>query len=197
MSDFYAVTVEPSEPVITLAECKVFLRVDEDLTSDDGLITALIDSATEYAERYTNRYFVERTVVGKFDCLELSRFEMYPFIQIRRSPFSSLTSLTLTTESGDEAITEYTIKEKQGFSRILFTGTLPTPDINTAYPVTATFKAGYGGRDDVPEQLRTAIKAHVMFMWRNRGDVIADGDLDAPLEAITIYKKYRILNTYA
>ena len=40
--------------VITLAEAKVYLRVDNDLTEDDTQITRMINSALKYVEDVTN-----------------------------------------------------------------------------------------------------------------------------------------------
>ena len=40
--------------VITLAEAKVYLRVDNDLTEDDNQITRMINSALKYVEDVTN-----------------------------------------------------------------------------------------------------------------------------------------------
>ena len=46
--------------VVTLAEAKTFLRVDDGFTADDTLITLLINVAGEYIERYTNHMLYSR-----------------------------------------------------------------------------------------------------------------------------------------
>jgi len=40
--------------VISLADAKLYLRVDDDLTDDDAQITRMIKGALSYIERYTN-----------------------------------------------------------------------------------------------------------------------------------------------
>jgi len=40
--------------VITLADAKLYLRVDDTLTEDDAQITRMINAALSYIERYTN-----------------------------------------------------------------------------------------------------------------------------------------------
>ena len=40
--------------IIPLADAKVYLRIDDDLTEDDAQITRMINGALSYIERYTN-----------------------------------------------------------------------------------------------------------------------------------------------
>ena len=40
--------------IITLADAKVYLRIDDTLTEDDTQITRMINAALSYVERYTN-----------------------------------------------------------------------------------------------------------------------------------------------
>lgn len=46
--------------VVSLAEAKQFLRVDDSFTADDTLITMLIDVSGEYIERHTNQMLYSR-----------------------------------------------------------------------------------------------------------------------------------------
>tara|TARA_R110002074_G_scaffold29355_2_gene84188 strand:+ start:4186 stop:4758 length:573 start_codon:yes stop_codon:yes gene_type:complete len=49
--------------ILSLADAKNFLRVD--VSEDDGLITAMIDSAVEYCENYCSKIFDQRIVTYK------------------------------------------------------------------------------------------------------------------------------------
>ena len=40
--------------IITLADAKVYLRIDDTLTEDDAQITRMINASLSYVERYTN-----------------------------------------------------------------------------------------------------------------------------------------------
>ena len=40
--------------IIPLADAKIYLRIDDDLTEDDAQITRMINVSLSYVERYTN-----------------------------------------------------------------------------------------------------------------------------------------------
>ena len=50
----------PAAEPLTLAEAKLHLRVDADITDDDSLITALIVTARQQAEHRTGRSLVSQ-----------------------------------------------------------------------------------------------------------------------------------------
>ena len=52
--------------VVTLVEAKEYLRVDDGFTSDDSLITLLINVAGDYIERYTNHLLYARDKTYQF-----------------------------------------------------------------------------------------------------------------------------------
>jgi len=52
--------------VVTLAEAKSYLRVDDSFTADDSLITMLINLSGDYIERHTNHLLFARAKTYKF-----------------------------------------------------------------------------------------------------------------------------------
>ena len=52
--------------VITLAQAKEYLRVDDDLTEDDASITIMINTALKYIEDYTNVFVYARSISYRF-----------------------------------------------------------------------------------------------------------------------------------
>ena len=46
--------------VVTLAEAKQYLRVDDSFTDDDTLITLLINVSGDYLEKFTNHLLYAR-----------------------------------------------------------------------------------------------------------------------------------------
>lgn len=194
MDDFYSVETEPTDQPVTLDETKDFLRQDGD--GDDTLISALIRAATHQAEKYTNRFFIERTVEAKFAGSEFSRCERYPFLNVRRAPLSSITSFKVMVNDAlaDIPSTSYQLKESTSFARVLITDSITGDDV--PFPLVLTCVVGYGKSKDVPEDIRTAIKMIVAFLYENRGDVQPDSKGGLPLEVKSILGKYKIINTF-
>jgi uncharacterized phiE125 gp8 family phage protein len=195
MNDFYVVTTPPADDKVpvTLTEAKNHMRVET--TVDDLLITSMIISATERLELHTNRVFIERTITGSFENLCASRFEKFPFIELRRAPVQSITSMTVTSAGTPSAFTDFTFKQRGGFPRLVFENTTPTLD-DTTYPIQVVFVAGYGGQESVPQPIKEAIKSLVAFWYENRGDVEPDGGKGLPVEVVALLRPYRIVNTY-
>ena len=192
--DFYAITVAASGNPVTDNDALDFCRVDQN-SPDEALVKALVTAATLQCENYTNRVFMERTYLGEFDALQVSQCELYPFIELRRGPFKSLTSITLEIDGSPVAVTDVLTKDTPSYARLLFTEALASSD-EVAYPLQVTFKAGYGNVAAVPEDIKTAIKQTVLFWYENRGDVAPDGNQGLPLVATTILHAYRIVNTF-
>ena len=61
----WRVTTQPSLEVWTLSEVKNYLKVDT--SADDTLITTLLQSAREVAERYLNQALITQTITEKLD----------------------------------------------------------------------------------------------------------------------------------
>ena len=192
--DRYTITVAATEEPVDINEALDFCRVDKN-SPDESLVETLIKAATLQCENYTNRVFVERTYLGEFDCLEATRFEIYPFVELRRGPFKSLTSVTLEEDGSPVAVSDVLTKDTPSYARLLFTETLNTPD-EVAYPLQVTFVAGYGAAAAVPEDIKTAIKQYVLFLYENRGDVAPDGNQGLPVVVTSILHAYRIVNTF-
>ena len=196
--DFYSVTTPAAKSPISKEETKDFLRIDADITEEDALIQAYIQAVTTEGEKFTNRCFVTRTFLGKFQQLDVSEFEQFPFIQIRRAPLVAVSSVQVTLNDSLDTVStdDYDIKESSAFSRILFNNAGGINVDKIPYPMQVAFTAGYGDPKDVPEEIKTALKMHVLFLYENRGDVDTEGKLTMPRTSKQIYKRFRILNTY-
>lgn len=191
--DFYQVSVVPKETPISLNEAKDTLRIKASVIADDALVTALISTVVAYGEKFTNRQFVTRTLEGFFAGLQVSRRERYQFIELLKSPFASVTSVEVSVGGVLTAFTDFVVKNSTTYARLLFPNGIDlSVDTDVAYPYKATFVAGYGDAPAVPDDIKTALKAHISFLYENRGDAIAEGDLAVPLETKLLYKQYRI-----
>lgn len=194
MDDFYQVKAPPADLPIDLEEAKLFCRIDG--SDDDSLIKALLSAVTEQGEKFTNRCFVTRTITGFFSDAQVTRCERFPFIALRRAPLDSIISFKITVDDAlvDVDSDNYQEKNTSSFARILIIGSLAFDDV--PYPLQVEFTAGYGGAKDVPEDIKNALKMHLLFLYENRGDVAPEGKISMPLEVKSLYGKYRILDTF-
>lgn len=193
--DFYSVTTPAVADPLSLDEVKNFLRVDN--TADDSIIKALIKAVTMEGEKFTNRFFIQRTITGLFQQLDTSQFEEYPYVQVRRAPLVSVTSVKSMVSSvwTDIDAADWQLKDTNTFPRILFLDNIDCDDV--PYPLQVIFVAGYGAATAIPDLIKTALKMHISFLYENRGDTDTEGKLKMPRATESIYQSgYRILNTF-
>lgn len=189
LSDYY--TRENSAEIITLSTVKRYLRINLAIAEEDSFLTSLIFTTTEWGERYTNRIFKQVNFEGFFQELSTTQYDQN-FLQIRRSPLNTVTSVEIKTDSGYVPYTDYKLKFLSSFSRLLFTESI-TYEKNEPYPIKVNFSAGY---ENTPEQLKTAILSHIAFLYENRGDTEPEGKLKIPLEIRALYRPFKIMNSY-
>ena len=172
------ITDAAAEPLL-LADVKLHLRVDT--TDDDDLITALIPAAREFAEHYTGRSLVVRTLE-----MAMHRFPEY-HIDLEASPVTSVVSIKYTDAAGVEQTvpdTDYTLS-LYGDSRRVSRGYLKqwpiTQDIADA--VRIQYVAGY-------ETLPGAARAAMLLLighWYARREAVGDVKVsEVPLGAINL-----------
>lgn len=92
---FKVITAVTNEPV-SLVEARLQCKVDSDDTTHDAVLAALITSAREYAEQYTQRGMARQTLEMAFDA-----FPSYAF-DLDRSPVASITSIRYIDNDGVE-----------------------------------------------------------------------------------------------
>jgi len=66
----WKITTQPANEIFTLQEVKDYLKVDD--STEDALITTLLQSARQAAERYLNQALITQTITEKLDRLQLS-----------------------------------------------------------------------------------------------------------------------------
>ena len=189
MEDFYEIKTVAANDPIGFGEASTWCR--DIHTTDKSLVESLISTATELIEKAMNRVFVSRVFTSYFSSTCSSKFENYPFVEIRRSPLISVASIEINGSVLDSS--NYVVKKSSSFSRILFITTLEPLNVDLAYPIEIEFTAGYA---TVPKSIITAIEQYVLFLYENRGDVATDGKVQFPLVTDRVVKQYKILNTY-
>ena len=206
--DYYETVTEPSTFPITLDETKNYLKIQHSV--EDDLLDGLIASSTNVLENYLNRWFISRDAVGNFDTVQFSRYETFPFIEVKKSPLNTVSLVQVRTGETFVDLTvddDYMVKQNYGFDRVIFYSDLDT-DYEYTYPIRIEFNAGFGTAAQVPDAIKTAIKMYINFLYSNRGDCMPDcaatGGRFAgtdyrmiPREISVLIDKYRIIRTFA
>ncbi len=196
-----AVTAAPYEP-LSLSEAKLHLRIEDTATTEDTLIAGLIRAARGFAEHYTGRVFVQRT-------LEM-RIEGFPGceLEIPRAPLQSIESVTYVDPTGTSttwAAAEYDIDTDAVPGRL-------APSYGNSYPatryqmnaVTVRFIAGYavgspqdadGYRANIPDEIKSAMLMIIGHLYTNRESVSDAGLISAaivPQGALWLLAPFRV-----
>lgn len=151
--DLYLYETEP----VSLEEAKLYMKIDDDITEDDDLIDSLITSARQQLEKLTGLSFIPKTITVqlKNEC---------GGIEIPYGPVSGTIDPTLVTDRDGNEIGDFNIYGIGGFYYL--------PD-KTCF-VQLIYTAGYGYDFELPEDLKTAIKAKVFVMYDDRKGVKDD-----------------------
>lgn len=157
---------EPSVEPITLAEAKLHLRVDH--STDDDLITELIQTAREEAEKVLGRSLITQTWERRLDAFPASE------IQLGWPPVQSITSVIYVDGDGTEITLDaedYTLDSSTEPGYVLPSRTQEvwpvTLDVVNA--VRVRFVAGYGSSGaSVPASIKTWMKIQIGTAYKLR-----------------------------
>jgi len=191
-----------SEPV-TLAEMKIHLHCDADITTEDALISSLIKAAREHVEAITGRALGTQEWYAYLDC--------FPSDGYIKLPFGSLQSVSAVkykdstgVETTLQAASQYLVDLSSEPGRVVLPYAVSWPSF-TPYPVnpiTIEFTCGYDTNEDtgpVPESIKAAIKLFVADMYENRESQIAVTGISQFAEnrtAINLITPYRLWDFY-
>lgn len=191
-----ATSVAPTTEPLTLAETRLHLRVDDDLTDQDALISGLIKAAREWTENYCRRSWCDRTLVlrmdGFPDCFLLPR-----------GPVRSVTSITYLDASGASqtlAASQYQVDIYSTPPRIVAPlGVVwPNTQDGAINAVSVTYAVGYGtggSPDDltvVPASVKAAMKLLIGHWYENR-ELVANVQMaEVPMAVKALLSAYEI-----
>jgi uncharacterized phiE125 gp8 family phage protein len=161
----------PSVEPITIDEAKLHIRSHADIIQEDDAIDAFIKAAREAGESFTNRAFVTQTWKAFFDyfpCWE---------VELPNPPLQSVTHVKYIDGAGVlvtlVANTDYVVDTTSEPGRIY-------PAYGKTWPSTRSvpkaveiqFVCGYGGPEQVPASIKTAMKQLIASFDANRETVI-------------------------
>lgn len=148
----------------TLAECKAQLRVRHSL--EDDLIESYRTGAISIFEAISRRILTSKTLTHKQDTLT-------PVIDLPQGPVTSITSVTVRTESGtvtisaSDYITHVGADERQPGVSFKTSASLPTPDgYRSAVAVTYVAET-----NPIPDAIKLAILSMVAQLYEFRVNV--------------------------
>lgn len=157
-------TVAPTSYPVTLDEAKAQLRIKDEL-AEDAVIEQAIVRATKKAEDWQARQYMTATYEQRHD--------VFPdVILLRRPPVQSVTSIKYTDTGG--VLT--TLNDSLYDADLHSVPPRIAPAYGESWPATRgemnavviTYEAGYGGADDVPDDVKGAILELIAFWFENR-----------------------------
>ncbi|MFO1243110.1 MAG: head-tail connector protein [Rickettsiales bacterium] len=164
--------VLPATEPLTLAEAKLYLRVDG--SSEDTLITQLITAARETAEAYLRRSLITQQ-------WKLTYEEYFPQrTYLSMGPVTSIVRVSKKTKAG--AVTDVS-------TAAYYLGVpdqLVLTEVVAENTVEVVYGAGYGTSSDVPQAIRQGMLAHIAAMYDGRSEATA-----LPESSKALYQPYR------
>ncbi len=167
------VVITPPDPIVTLDEAKLQLRIELDDASEDVVIEGLIAAATgtiDGPNGWLGRSLGQQTLELRGSCF-LPRFELL------YGPVTSLTSVTYLDASGQEqtAPADGYFFEAGGFVRPIlgWPGSLAIRSDSVRIRYVAGWPAGDGGAWTGPTPIKHAIMMMVTRLYHHRGEDIA------------------------
>lgn len=202
-------TTPPSAEPVALADAKVHLRIDADMTQEDALITMLIGAARRYAEAYCGRSFISqgwRLVLDSFpgpSLMGIPYGESFTLpghaVLLERGPVISVDAVRYTAMDGSTQ----TMPSANWVADLSSPMPRLTPVFGQIWPVTLPqigavqidYTAGFGASStSVPEGIRHWILLRVATLYANREEVaiLGRGKVD-PLPFVdSLLDPYRV-----
>jgi uncharacterized phiE125 gp8 family phage protein len=166
-------TSEPAIEPVSLAEAKLYLRIDS--SDEDTLIEGLIAAARLMAEEMTGRSLVTQGWGATYG-EEVPAYVPLPF-----GPVQSITAVALIDEAGDE-----TLMDASGYSLNAACTALCFEWLPDAFRTEIRYVTGYGdAASDVPADIRQGILLHVAWLYEHRDSMVP------PNAVHTLYARYR------
>ena len=176
MNNVVVVTAPSFEPV-TLAEAKLWCRVDDDDRSQDAVLQMLIIAMREYAEHLTGRAFASRTLELRLDAFPDAE------IELPQAPLNSVTSIEYVNDDGLQNLngspTAFQVDTGSIPGRIapLVGSSWPSSSGDALAAVRIRYVAGYPNPNAIPKLVRLWMQARISTLFENREQIITEGQV--------------------
>lgn len=174
-SRLLARVVAPADEPLTLAEAKLYLRIDHD--HEDVLIHDLIVTARLTAEQWLKRSLITQSWKLAYDaCLP-------ECVTLPMGPVNEITGVTVVNrDNTTQAIDSDVYYLNAAKDTLIFESAV------IGFRIEIVYVAGYGNAADVPKPIRQGMMSHIAFMYETRGE--GDNTL-LPAQAISLYMPFR------
>jgi uncharacterized phiE125 gp8 family phage protein len=181
----------PASELITLAEAKLFLRVDHSL--EDDLINFLIKASRQECEAYCSRSFASQTYQLYLDNFTSS------IINLPRPSLVSVTHIKYYDYDGNQitvSASDYFVDTKQMPGRIVFKNTFSLPTLETDRPsaIEIEYVSGFSGEE--ADLALLAMRLCIAHWYEHREAVVLQYSvaMEVPLGVKNLLNKLRIYN---
>lgn len=189
----FSVTSAPASEPLTATVVKNWLKVD--FTTDDTLITSLIQAAREVVEEYTGLKLFTQTVAEKWDEWPAGDdlYNRFSGLSLSCFPVQSITSITYVDGAGSSQTLSSTLYDTDLVSRPCRIA----PDYDDTWPttllemnaITVTYVAGYAATTDIPEAIKTAMLLMIAQWYDNRTDSVRK----MPMASESLLRPYKLM----
>ena len=186
MASYKLITGPATEP-LTLAEAKLYLRVDSD--SEDDLITALIKAARLQVENKTYRMLISQTWDLILDKSDIGDGELL----IYKQPITAISSVKYYDINNTEQTLSSTAYQTEVNSNPAKVNIISMPSIyNRLGAVTIRFVAGYANAGAVPQDIKQAMYFLIGHLYENRQAVVTGTQVnEMPMSVEYLLEPYR------
>lgn len=181
----------PSVEPVTLAEARLWARVDDDDTTQDAMIQLLITAMRKHAENLTCRYFASRTLELRLPHFTgtVIKLPYPPLRSVEYVAYIDGDGVLQTMSGGSPTEFDVDIYSEPGIVRPLYGESWPSTR-STLDAVRIGYTAGYATTNAIPKAFRVWMQARIATLYDNREHLVmnnvvaiprdfADGLLDA------------------
>lgn len=185
----YDLDTPPTEEPVTLAEMKLFARIDID--DDDALITALISAARVAVEEQTGRALVTQIYeawLNTVPCRYKYRLSWRPIQSVAEI-------ISIDEDDTEEAIDSADIYTDGQNGEVAIKSTANSITSTRSYNAfKIRYVAGYGDAADVPDWAKTAIKQIVAHWYEHRESHQEEAIKRVPYAAQLIIDQHKVVS---
>lgn len=183
------VTVKPTDPSIPIMVARDHLRLDDD--SSDAIVSGAIQGAASFIQNRTQRTLITTIY-------ELSLNDWLPQIFLKLPPLVTVDSVKYDDVDGNEQTLSASLYEvgteiEIPFIKIKPNQSFPSLDESvTLNRVRVTYTAGYGGPEDIPEDIHNALLLIIGDLYENREAVSQGSVYQANPTVSNLIQPYRV-----